>query len=399
MPWRDADEALLQRLVDEASLEALLAHVTRAHDVAVPPYTPRAAGLVAELRRRGDAPDVEDAPALAAYLERLELRTCTPELLHHLALHHATVARALETREPEAAAAAWMSSLAAWLALKDEGTYLAALEEAVLGKKRSDAVAPDRELLEDVAARADASARTLSVSGGAALRALARVNEATAGLADARALSLRAFAERRRNAAIDAALGVITEQLDEANVRGELTTAGPGILARALAVWSWSDRDLAASIFIVENIERIGWVLYRAASWEALRGLLAPFRAVIDDLAERIERDPSQIAYASVCAQMFVFASEVERASETKVALAERALRVCPTHRNGRLVLASYLCDQALATMRTMVVFARADDVARARALVLRVEELYPETKALAEAKTMLARVERGVRL
>jgi hypothetical protein len=53
-----------------------------------------------------------------------------------------------------------------------------------------------------------------------------------------------------------------------------------------------------------------------------------------------------------------------------KLVFAERAVAICPTHRNGRLVLATLLCRQAATMLRTMVVFARKDDLARAAALV-----------------------------
>ena len=43
--------------------------------------------------------------------------------------------------------------------------------------------------------------------------------------------------------------------------------------------------------------------------------------------------------------------------------------------------------------LRTMIVFARKDDLTRAAALVDRAETLYPRTSELAEVKTMLERL------
>jgi hypothetical protein len=76
--------------------------------------------------------------------------------------------------------------------------------------------------------------------------------------------------------------------------------------------------------------------------------------------------------------------------------LAERAVRLCPSHRNGRLNLASLLVDQALASMRQMVLFARKDELERVEALLKRAESLYPQSSELPEAKAMLERVKRG---
>src|SRR5262249_4847764 len=128
----------------------------------------------------------------------------------------------------------------------------------------------------------------------------------------------------------------------------------------------------------------------------SLRYLLDPFRPMFEHLAGRIERAPSLIAYAAGCAQMFVFLSHVDRHAPSKLALAERAVKICPTHRNGRLILASHLCDRAMETMRTMTVFARKSEIDRVEVTLARVESLYPQTTDLSEAKRMLDRVKRS---
>ena len=165
---------------------------------------------------------------------------------------------------------------------------------------------------------------------------------------------------------------------------------------RAVAVWGWTSNDEAVEHFVVDRLDKLGWVLYRARSWVELRDLLAPFRPIIDSLARRILEDPRQIAYASGCAQMFVFLSEVERNIEQKIVLAERAVAVCPTHRNGRLVLASFLCQSALATLKTMTLFARRDDLVRCEAMITRAAQLYPQVTDLDAAQALLAEVKKG---
>ena len=415
MAWRDSDELLLQRLEDETIVEALFASRVGVEPSRTPGCLhPRAGGLVAELRKLPAGAEAVTAAAagdvvrLARFIDDLELREAPPELLHHLALFHRTAATALEQEAPESAANAWVRSLAAWLALAEERLYLARLGELVIGgdaaqkKRAADAgIPPERvplELVADVAKRAESTASDLGPPGRAALLALARTDEAAriAGASPEATRRARAEAERRRNAAIEAALAVIGEGLDEANVRGELATSGRTLLLRAVSVWTWTSNDEAVEHFVVDRVDKIGWELYRARSWDALRYLLDPFRPMFESLASRIERDPSRIAYAAACAQMFVFLAEVDRYLPRKLEMAERAVKICPTHRNGRLVLASVLCDQAMEAMRAMVVFARRDELERVEVLLERAESLYPQTNELPEARSMLVRVKKG---
>ncbi|HVH47963.1 MAG TPA: hypothetical protein VM925_36765, partial [Labilithrix sp.] len=253
-------------------------------------------------------------------------------------------------------------------------------------------------VLAHLAKRADDAARDLGAPGQAALLALARTADAVkmAGASPGTAERLRIEADRRRNAAIEAALAVIGEGLDEANVRGELASSGRTLLLRAIPVWSWTSNDEAVEHFVVDRIDTIGWELYRARSWDALRYLLDPFRPMFESLAVRIERDPAQLAYAAGCAQMFVFLAEVDHSLARKLELAERAVKICPTHRNGRLVLASVLCDHAMEAMRAMVVFAPRNELDRIETLLARAESLYPQASELPEAKGMLERVKKG---
>jgi hypothetical protein len=358
-----------------------------------------------------------DVTKLARLVEAPPMRDRPPEMLHHVALYYGKVASTLEGVAPDAAANAWMRSLAAWLALGEERTYLARLEDAILGiapgaagapakaKSKDKAftalIPPERvplEMVADLGRRAENTSRDLAPPGRAALLALAWVGEAgrIAGVADDVTRRAQQVAERNRNAALDAALAVIGEALDDANVRGELTTSGRPILQRALHVWMWSGQDELVEQFVVDRLATVGWELYRARSWDALRYTFDPFRPMIEHLAMRIEQDPSKIAFAAPCAQMFVFLTDIEQVFTRKLELAERAVRLCSSHRNGRLNLASLLCDQAIASMRQMVLFARRDELDRVEALLSRAETLYPQSTELPEAKAMLERVKKG---
>lgn len=407
MAWREDDEALLQRLEDEVVVQRLFSFYA-GQEASI---HRRAGGLVAELRRgshRGAAEIVKaaalggDIAPVAALVDDLVVRDTQPALLHHLALFHGTAAAHLAPHLPDRAARGWTRALTAWIALGEQHTYLDAIEDAVLGPKAGDARIPPAhialELLGTIARHADRSARDLTTAGRGALTALGNVEEAAraAGASVETTKRLRGAAQRHRNAAIEAALAVTSEALDEASVRDDGKKESLGLLLRAVAVWGWTSNDEAVEHFVVDRLDKIGWVLYRARGWTELRDLLAPFRPMIDNLARRVIEDPGQIAYASGCAQMFVFLSEVERNIEQKIVLAERAVTICPTHRNGRLVLAAFLCQSAQATLRTMTLFARRDDLLRCEAMIARAAQLYPQATELEASQALLAEVKKG---
>ena len=400
---------MLARLEDEVVMERLFRHHVGVIAQQTQPH-PRAAGLVAGVRElEGGAAAVTsalegDVSKLARLIEARPMRDRPPALLHHVALYFGKVARSLESVAPDAAANAWMRALAAWLALGDERAYLASLERAILegGKKGSAARAarlpPERapsELVAELGRRAASAARDLAPAGRAALLALSWTCEAAriAGASGAATQRAHDAAERHRNAALDAALAGIGEGLDEAHVQGQLATAGRAILLRALEVWTWSAQDEAVEQFVVDRLSTVGWELYRGRAWDALRTTFEPFRPLIERFASRIENDPTKIAFAAPCAQMFVFLTDIEAVFARKLELAERAVRLCPSHRNGRLNLASLLCDQATNQMSQMVLFVSRAELTRVEKLLERAESLYPQSTELPSAKATLARM------
>ncbi len=414
MVFRSEDEALLGRLEDETALETLFTRETNAapsNALQTERWPPRAAGLVALARQLpGGAAAVQaavfgDAQRLVGLLTAEPLAQRPPQFVHHVALYSTRVAIALEHVAPEAAASAWTRAIAAWLALGEERAYLVRLGGAVVGPGvEIDPTLPATDVLADLGRRAEAAARDLATAGRAALLALSSMEVATrvAGVtAETGARAARA-ADRQRNAALDASLSIVGEALDDASIRdSERESHGSGqvqreLLRRAVGVWTWSGKDEAAEQFVVDKLGTLAWELYRAHRWDALRELFDPFRAIIDHFATRIERDASRIAFAAPCAQMYVFLADVEPTLEARLACAERAVRLCPTHRNGRLVLAALLCERATLVMRGMLLFARREEIESVAALLSRAEELYPECGSLAEAKAMLARVHRA---
>ena len=398
--WRPEDEALLQRLEDEAMLERLFAHhvgVSARVEVHFP--HPRAAGLVAIARTLlpADARDTRDVSAFARVLETAPLVKRPPALLHHLALYFGAVADALETISAEAAANARVRSLAAWLALAEEEAYVAELAHAVAPGVASSPRQLVLDAIGELGRRAEGTSRDLGSRGRAALLSLAAIDDVVklAGVGDPTARSAKTLADKSRAAAVDAALHAVGEAFDDASARGDLMTSAPRVLSRLLHVWHWSARDEAVEHFAVDRLGAAGWELYRARRWDALRELLEPFRPMIEHLAHRIETDPGRVAYAAACAQMFVFLSDVATDPNWRLEHAEHAVKICPAHRNGRLVLAALLCDEATTAMRTMMIVARKSEIERVEGLVKRAESLYPASEDVKQAKTMLERAKK----
>jgi len=225
------------------------------------------------------------------------------------------------------------------------------------------------------------------------MRALARAKDACklAGAKPDTTSRLCRRAESRRAGAIEAALHPLSEQLAEASAQGRTRARAPEILGRAVPVWAWAEYDEAVEHFVVTHVTEVAWDIYRARDWTELASFLAPFQPLAESLTARVESDPSKIAWAAPCAQMLVFRSELEPTLERQITVARRALAVCPSHRNGRLVMASYLCSEAIRILESQpAFFLRGDDWRRAEAKVKEAERIYPASSSLAKAKAKL---------
>jgi hypothetical protein len=399
--WRAEDEALLVRLEDQELLGELLRRMTAQKEGA----PPAAAGMIALLtaddegraaRTRALAGDF--AP-LEARIREAPLKGMAPPLLHHLALYLARVGDATES-DVEACTQARVRSLAAWIALGDEHHYLAALAHVVLEdalpqpevERALDSVALD--VVDDLGRRAEAGARDRTPAGALALRVLWRVREACtmAGASEKLRSTLLPRARALRDAAVEIALAPITHALDEATHTGQMVERSLELLQPAIAVWRWAECDEEVERFVVDRLTETAWDLYRAARWDALRELMAPFEPLIESLCRRAERSGEIVAYRAACAQMLVFRSETAATLDTQLATAERALALCPGHRNARIVLASYLCHDATRRMNRLT----KREVATIAALIERAETLNPSSRTLAEAKQRFAVYSKG---
>ena len=87
---------------------------------------------------------------------------------------------------------------------------------------------------------------------------------------------------------------------------------------------------------------------------------------------------------------MYVFSAEVGATLEVQLRDAERAVALCPTHRNGSLILADLLVHRAMRALDTVTPWRESKTLDRAAADVRRAEALYPQLKRLPDAKLRL---------
>jgi hypothetical protein len=396
--WRASDEALLARLEDQAALERLWRHAVPGGEL---PH-PRASGMIALLREGGAATTSATAAALLATASGVRLERADPRLAHHLALFHGARAAALAGRSPTPALEkALASAIAAWLATA-RGTWLADLAARAGAPASAIAGAPLRGI--DLAAElarsgigGPASRLAGGTGGSRALAALSRIDDAIAasGCSADLAARARARAAAARSAIVADLLAPLSLESDALAAREWAPHEVSGLFERALEAWQWAGEEAEIEHFVVREIPRFAWDLYRARKWADLRSILRPLEAPSDRLARRIEAEPRELAWAAQCAQVIVFRAELATTLDAQIALAERGLRVCPTLRNARLVLADLLCARAERKIEQPLVVRSPDAMHEAARDVERAAQIFPELPRLAELKKRLAR--RGV--
>ena len=367
--------------------------------VAAPPH-PRAAGLVAMLRRTPEGAraaalaDEGDASALRTLVRPEQLEPLGPRLLHHLALYHERLARL------RGDAADWQLALAAWLALDRSPGYLRELAGAVADDALDTSAKQAwvrgacwqawnrlRRLGEQGAAERTLEAR-MALRVFADPSALAR----RAGIPPDAWPAIEARAASSREAILDAALAPLAAHLDEADGR-EPDGEHVDLLETVVHLWRWAGHPPQVERFFVDRALSIGWSLYKGKRFDALRRMNETARPLLDAFGERIRQEPREISYASRVAQFLVFRAEMEPRFERQLDAAERAVALCETHRNGRLVLADLLAERALRTLERAPLLGRRRHVERARADVTRARSLWSDSlPRLEQAREALAR-------
>lgn len=389
--WTSEDEALLLELQDRALIQSLFRVHTGDPNAKI---TQRAVALIEELRQLPKASEALQAASrgdlapLVGVLEAPPPASASARCLHCIAVYLRQVAELMQRVASEAhrtdllrlRAAQALEMLTADSYLEDQARKLDPIAQA--GDASQIAELARTSILEDAGAQALAGSATRTVASARALAWLATLTTTLAPNSHA-----RRRAEALATKAIEAALEPLADQLRQA--RGN-EHAERLIFAEVRTTWEWAGHDEAVERFAVDQMSDIAWAAYRKEDWTQLRNLLDPCMALFDNLARRIEAEPlSKLAYAAKCAQSLVFASEANPSRAESLALAERALRICPTHRNARVVVSHVLCEQAIATLsRGMLV--RATDVDEAARNVDRVEKLFPQLRRLPEARKLL---------
>jgi hypothetical protein len=255
------------------------------------------------------------------------------------------------------------------------------------------------EPLDALGRTAQAGARELTAAASTALLGLAGVDDACAiaGCSEALARAARRRASARRGAAVEAALAPIGDALEEASARVHATPGDDpriAVLARASAVWKWAGEDETVERFVVDRAQPVGWDAYRGTGWSQLRKLITAVDPMVERLAGRIEQT-ANIAYASGCAELLVFRAQIESPFRRQKETAERALRLCPSHRNARVVLAGFLCEEAILRVTVGLLPPSRADCAAAEADVARAEELFPTSSRIAGARAKIEAAKR----
>lgn len=393
--WRQEDDALLARLTDEAAFERLV-HAQLGQSASVPWH---ASGLCAAIRRTAGGVDAIDSARagntspLITLLDPTRHLEGAPELLHHLALHHARIADA--THNPDA----YVRSMIAWFALDREGRYLRELGQCVVGgalpNDDFDRTLKDVPLwtIEDLGERARSGARDLSHASKQAIIVLRRVPEACHAAKVSPEIETRATrrADGLIAAAIEDALTPIITAVTETTSKGEPSAQeGAALLQKFVAAWQWSGQDESVEIATVDEATPLAWGHCRQSRWGDLGILIEPIWPLVDSLTRRIEADPTKVAYAARCAQMLVFKADVAKTDAETQLIAERALKLCPSHRNTRLTLAHSLCEQAIRLLPGARAPTR-ETCLKAEDMIKRAESLYPSLTRLPEAHKSLA--------
>lgn len=426
------DAALLAELEDEVVVESLFGVVAQPPGARI--GVSRASGLVAHIRRMpGGAEAVarvleggDPRSALDPFVFKVDLKGLAPGYLHHLAIFFDRVAasiidamaaddasgppstRGRRERHPPAKSAlrsqlgeayldARARSVAAFVALSADKAYLGAYARRVVGGALPGvdlevaAVAIVFESIDALGAVAREGARVLSIRSELALAALGRTRAACrmSGVDERTQAALIRRAESARMGAIDEALAPLLDALAEARVQESPVRELVAIFAKVHAVWTWSNGDDAVERFAVDGVLDFCWDIRRKHDLSGIGLLLAPCVPLYESLANRIETDPvHHIGYASKCAQVYCFRSDAETQTEKELAFAERAIKLCSTHRNGRATVAHILCNRAIAKLSSPLVGRSVVDAARRD--IARAEELWPASTRIAAAKAKL---------
>lgn len=382
--FRPDDDALLARLEEEVAA----GHFWRAVSTPDFPQPPRLAGIFAALGvERSEAIAAVEAGRTESFLARLVDGASTGTLpaaaIHAAAVLFERLAPLPRFAGTDRGRALELASLRAWCRLTEKPDLLRGIAEAAAGE---DAAKIDLEILiqdlpfhtlEAIEKRALIGARERTAASRSALQLLGT----------AASLENNRYG-RRAKIAIDRILDEATaaplEAIHEAKAQESDKLAEDALMALA-AVWQWADRPLVLETQTLEMADHFLWAWNKADGKGPLKERtmrnLAP---LVDSLATRIERDSTEMfAWSALCAQSLIFLSDDLLTQGDRVAAAERAVRVCPTHRNARSRLAFHRADAAL----TRIARNTRDGLEEADRLLADGERLFPASPTVRNAR------------
>ncbi len=403
--WRPEDDAFLRCLVNEHATEALFRSLVE--PMSGQELPPRAR-VVAELARGlAGGPDAVQraADGEPKALERLlfsgSISGFSPALQHALAVlcERAERLRGVgSATRPLSDEVLLLTALASWLALEKDPSYLRDLGGRLAGDGAGEGdlgpsfSRPGHAFIDQLGAEAARGARELSPRAATLLRVLSRASEACrmAAVDPSLARSAIARADRARATAIDEALSPIASGLDDARARNAAGREAPAWMTKLASIWSFTGQDVSVEQFAVERVIPIAWEARQDRDWARMRTLLTPCRPLFERMEQRTLAEPLEhLSYSAHLAQVFVFLSEAEDWGK-EIPWLERALRLCPAHRNARCSLAYSLCDRAIGMLARTTWFTARADMAEAERLITRAEQLFPQGSRNAEARSRL---------
>ena len=362
--------------MERSSRRALLERIDR--EIALAAALP---GIAAPRRARASV--AFEGVDAASDLRPRDLTRLADRRLHAIALvERARLAHAIEVDDEPAIEASARALIRSWAALAERTDYVEALARPALGSAADRAAQVALEVgVEHVTTILAQRARAGRDASGL-LRALDEAN-AWPRLAER--------ARRARHDAIDAVLDPIRRALDELATRRPAIEELCAAFATLRTAWQLCDRDVEVEILTVERLNDFAWDLYRDRELDALARFLSVVAEPAASLAARIERDGSSIAWAAPCAQVLVFRAEIAPRFDTQIMLAERAVAICPSLRNARVVLGDFLLTRAERAIDRGATSPNVDDD------IARAASLHPELKRLPVLREKLARVGRRI--
>lgn len=423
--WRDEDEVFHQRLGEERALRTLFERFA-APGATLERHDPsRGSVLVRELSRAtGSALPVELAERLARGREESPRLAppagWSPLLVHASAVFWGRVAaswealieRAPEGPEParraivdpdprERALESSLREALAWLALGEHPSFFSESARRV----GSPEVPIDALVLGPITrqvAKARAGVATRSAVGSLGLEVLARLDDAVRRGRMPEEL-IRKVVERIDGdvyAVVEESLRSVADSLEAARAKDHGLSDGERHMREIAELWVWSGRSIHVETFLLREFTPIGWQFTRSGDHHATRRVLGPAIELVLSLERRILRDPmGQMAHAAGCAEVLLFWASADDAPGAYARFVERALAVCPSHRNARLQMAGLLCSYADAKVEGAHRLNARSNLQEAAALHERARGLFPSARALetTEEKLRAARARWGI--